>query len=153
MKNKLILSVIIYFSLTINVFSSPLTFMDLDWTMSKETLQKKIEEKGYKCGTYKSLYSTYLGCESGQKLIFVYEDYLEFFCESFDGCTFDYKQIAQSVADKFSIDLIHSETTNGKFYPNFSGNGPDGDKISILNTERGVTVWLFKGSLGKKLNF
>ena len=151
---KLFLYIVLIFTFNSYSFSAPMTFMKLDWTMSKETLQKKIEETGYTCGTYNALSNkTYLGCESGKKMINVFENYLEFYCESFDGCTFDYKQVAQSVADKFSIALNHSNNINGQPYPNFSGDGPDGDKIAVLNTVMGVRVLLFRGSLGKKLNF
>ena len=146
---------------------APLSFHDLDWSMSEKQMAGVLESKGYSCefqgertatpldGKGKSvvLSPTWFCRKPNDSSVIINIGMLVFNCEAYNGCSHPYSKIAEAISRKFRVRTVEKTVGNAK---SWYWDGSDGDRlelIEILDGKYPHYVTLDKGFYGKKLDF
>lgn len=159
MKKLLILAML--FTVPSMLNAKAITFKDINWEMNHESIieaiTKDMDMSKEQCINYK--YDFVMFCRSpfgGKYIAYVFKknsESIQFHCETFNGCGYSLREIAESIDKKIQglSDWSTQFELLGNFGEYYCANGELGDKICTSKMEDGTTsVILLKGSLGNK---
>ena len=131
--------------------NNAITFLKINQSMSNLKKAKILQAEGYDCAEILGSFA----CGKGNNQIQIHEKRVQFNCNSFNGCSYKQSEVISNLSENLGIDIYQTEiiSTGSGTYTATCGDGPDGDRICVLENN-GTDVWLYKGSLGaSKMKF
>lgn len=128
--------------------AEPITIAELNWEMTGPVMRVTLEGRGYTCEGTRDIYS----CTNGRKLVQIFSnsEIVTFYCEAFNGCGLDYREVAQELVNVGIVNQMDGTYIYGS--PGYKGRGVDGDVIETYNDPPQIN--LRRGALGSGgLNF
>jgi hypothetical protein len=145
--------------ISFNASAKPLSFHDLDWSMSATTMSDVLKSKNYSCKfeRYDDVSSVWNCTKSNGSLVRIFEDQpfspdqILFTCKVFNGCDHPFYVLENAITERLNIQPDYDLPTKSTIW-----YGTEGDQLRLSPNWDGDLLFpisLEKGYYGEKLDF